>query len=203
MSEDKKYDAGKVDMELLFLQFPLALQAVPWAAMYGAVKYDDDSGTSYKKVSKGQRRYESAGSRHKLKRKGGELFDLESHVLHHIHEVWNALASLEFALMGGARIIDPRWETTYEEDWKKQAEEIKAKQAPARTVFREPRDLTAAKWSAIEFAARMAEAPTIESVEATTTKTRFVEPGEFEELRRECTCDGRDNIKYCDGYCER
>lgn len=122
---DKKYDGGKVDMELLFLQFPLALQAIPWAAMYGSVKYDDTSGQSYKRVTNGARRYASAQARHKLKRVSEGTYDKESHVAHRVHEVWNALAGLEFALMGGLSVIDPEWRDSYEADWKKQGEALR------------------------------------------------------------------------------
>lgn len=124
---DAKYDGGKPDIELIMIQFPLALMALPLAAMYGATKYSDNTGNSYKGVKDGRRRYASAGMRHKLAELAGESYAGDSHVHHAIHKAWNAVAELEFLLMDGTPPIDPDWADNYAEDWAKQAEAMKRK----------------------------------------------------------------------------
>ena len=93
-----KLDAGKCDVGLLFESFPRALLAVAEVATFGAAKY---SRGGWKDVPNGLLRYAAAEGRHKLYRYAGETHDKESEFPHRYHEVWNALAQLEFAIKSG------------------------------------------------------------------------------------------------------
>lgn len=93
-----KLDAGKCDVGLLFESFPNALLAVAEVATFGAAKY---SRGGWKEVNGGLIRYAAAEGRHKLYRYAGETFDKDSKLPHRYHEVWNALAQLEFAIKSG------------------------------------------------------------------------------------------------------
>lgn len=93
-----KLDAGKVDVGLLFESFPNALLAVAEVATFGAAKY---SRGGWKEVNGGLIRYAAAEGRHKLYRYAGETHDKDSKLPHRYHEVWNALAQLEFAIKSG------------------------------------------------------------------------------------------------------
>lgn len=90
-----KLDAGKIDVGLLFESFPRALLAVAEVATFGANKYTRGG---WKEVEGGLVRYAAAEGRHKLYRYMGEHKDPESKLTHRQHEVWNALAQLEFSL---------------------------------------------------------------------------------------------------------
>jgi hypothetical protein len=122
---EKKYDGGKPDIARMKRQFSKALAAVALSGMYGAVKYDDNDGTSYKSVSNAQDRYASAGGRHDLAYAGGEQYADDSHVHHLSAKAWNALAELELAIDNGESVIDPLWLDTYYQDWERQADEFK------------------------------------------------------------------------------
>lgn len=125
-SPDKKQTSGKPDIEIIMRQFPNALAALPWSALYGITKYEDPDGRNY--LSDGPSaapKYASAEMRHKLKYLSGEEYADDAHVHHIVSKAWNALAELELMLRGGLVPIDPAWKNNYMEDWKKQAEEIK------------------------------------------------------------------------------
>lgn len=86
-----KLDAGKHRPSLLLDGFSKALESVAEVATYGANKYSDGG---WQHVDSGIARYRDAGDRHRLKR-GHELLDKESGLLHLAHEAWNRLAELE------------------------------------------------------------------------------------------------------------
>ena len=91
-----KLDAGKcLTFQGLVEYFPLALKAVAEVSTFGANKYTVGG---WRLVPNGQKRYADAEMRHKLARASGELYDVESKLLHQTHEVWNALAALELYL---------------------------------------------------------------------------------------------------------
>lgn len=92
-----KLDFGKVDVGLVFESFPNALLAVAGVATFGANKYTRGG---WKDVPNGLVRYAAAEGRHKLYRYKGEEVDPDSGMLHRTHEVWNALAQLEYVLSG-------------------------------------------------------------------------------------------------------
>lgn len=93
-----KLDFGKCDVGLLFESFPRALFAVAEVATFGANKY---SRGGWKEVAGGLQRYAAAEGRHKLYRYMGEAKDKDSKLPHRYHEVWNALAQLEFDILSG------------------------------------------------------------------------------------------------------
>ena len=90
-----KPDAGKPDVALLFESFPRALMEVASVATFGLRSHTRDG---FRYVKDKEVRYEAAMGRHMLKRHMGELVDPDSKHLHRTHEVWNALALLEFEL---------------------------------------------------------------------------------------------------------
>lgn len=92
-----KLDQGKPDVGLLFESFPSALLAISEVATFGANKYTRGG---WKEVKGGMVRYAAAEGRHKLYRYKGECYDKESGFTHRAHEVWNALAQLEYFLSG-------------------------------------------------------------------------------------------------------
>lgn len=91
-----KLDSGKTDMALIFDGMPRALMAVGQVATFGAAKYSRDG---WKSVEDGERRYRSAGDRHRTFRFIEGQYDFDSKLLHLAHEAWNKLAELEFALI--------------------------------------------------------------------------------------------------------
>lgn len=94
-SPGAKLDHGKCDVGLLFESFPNALFAVAQVATFGANKYTRGG---WKEVNGGLIRYAAAEGRHKLYRYQGQARDKDSGLPHRYHEVWNALAQLEFTL---------------------------------------------------------------------------------------------------------
>lgn len=96
-----KLDQGKVDAGLVLESFPNALLAVAEVATFGAHKYTRGG---WKEVKDGMVRYKAAEMRHKLKRHTGEECDSDSTFPHIYHEVWNALAQLEFYIKEKGKI---------------------------------------------------------------------------------------------------
>ena len=90
-----KLDKGKVQAGLL-LQFSNALNAMAEVATFGAGKYTRGG---WKVVPNAIERYSDAQFRHALARGAGEVFDKDSGLLHLAHEVWNAMAVLEFTIL--------------------------------------------------------------------------------------------------------
>ncbi len=88
--QEFKADGGKVNPDLLFAGMPDALMAVAAVLSYGAQKYEAHS---WKRVD--MARYEAALGRHMLARKGGEMCDEESGLLHLAHEACNILFLLQ------------------------------------------------------------------------------------------------------------
>lgn len=130
MSKEKKYDGGKADISRMKRQFADALSAVALSGMYGACKYEDHNGCSYKEVSNAQDRYASAGGRHDLAYAGGELYAGDSHLHHLSAKAWNALAELQLAIENGELMIDPAWADDYKQDWERQRDELHPKVNP-------------------------------------------------------------------------
>ena len=122
--KEKKYDGGKADIGRMKRQFADALAAVALSGMYGAVKYEDHNGCSYKDVSNAKDRYDSAGSRHDLAYSGGEMYAEDSHLHHLSAKAWNALAQLQLAIEEGEPMIDPVWYDSYMADWERQRDEL-------------------------------------------------------------------------------
>jgi len=87
-----KLDDGKPMSAQILGQFSNALTEVAKVGTFGAKKY---SLGGWKGVKDGFNRYDDAGIRHFLKRRGGEEVDSDSGLLHLSHEAWNALAKLE------------------------------------------------------------------------------------------------------------
>lgn len=96
-----KLDQGKVDAGLVLESFPNALLAVAKVATFGANKYTRGG---WKEVENGMVRYKAAEMRHKLWRHAGEEYDSDSTFPHLYHEVWNALAQLEFYIKEKGKI---------------------------------------------------------------------------------------------------
>ena len=124
---EKKYDGGKADISRMKRQFADALYAVALSGMYGACKYEDHNGCSYKEVSNAQDRYASAGGRHDLAYAGGELYADDSHLHHLSAKAWNALAELQLAIENGEEMIDPNWADDYKADWERQRDALHPK----------------------------------------------------------------------------
>lgn len=89
-----KFDAGKVEVGLIFDDMPRALLAVAEIGTYGRHKY---SKGGWKYVENGIERYTNAMDRHRLK-EGIETVDRGTEMLHAAHLAWNALARLELML---------------------------------------------------------------------------------------------------------
>ena len=89
-----KFDAGKVEVGLIFNDMPRALLAVAEVGTYGRYKYTKGG---WKHVDSGVERYTNAMDRHRLK-EGIELHDDESGIYHAAHLAWNALARLELLI---------------------------------------------------------------------------------------------------------
>jgi hypothetical protein len=124
MTKEKKYDGGKADISRMKRQFADALAAVALSGMFGAVKYADHNGCSYKHVLNAKHRYDSAGSRHDLAYAGGEMYADDSHLHHLGAKAWNALAQLQLAIEEGEQMIDPMWQESYMADWEHQRDEL-------------------------------------------------------------------------------
>jgi hypothetical protein len=89
-----KVDAGKIQVGLLFGDFPRALMAVAKIATFGAEKY---TAHGWLEVPNGIERYDHAKNRHILYGSMDPV-DPDSGELHLSHECWNALAKLELVL---------------------------------------------------------------------------------------------------------
>lgn len=93
VAEGQKHDGGKVRLDLILQDFSYALEEIAKAAMYGEEKYVRGN---WLKVSDLERRYLNAQLRHAQSRMRGETLDPESGVRHLAHEIWNAMAQLEY-----------------------------------------------------------------------------------------------------------
>lgn len=98
-----KLDMGKARPWRGLLQyFPRALRAVAEVSGYGFEKYQEWGG--WKKLADANARYEDALARHQLDMARGETFDPESELRHSAHRAWNALATLELALIEAEKV---------------------------------------------------------------------------------------------------
>lgn len=104
-----KYDGDKQLANILFQDFPRALEAVVAVATFGANKYQRNSWTT---VPNAMERYSDAMVRHQLAMGRGEAYDHESRLLHYAHFAWNALATLELLLRQGQAVEFPPVFTT-------------------------------------------------------------------------------------------
>jgi hypothetical protein len=93
----KKLDQGKLPMDVIFHQFPRALEGVVECSKYGHElhKLTDLDWNNWSRVENGKFRYAQALTRHRIARAKGEEYDLESGLPHIAHQAWNALAQLE------------------------------------------------------------------------------------------------------------
>lgn len=91
---EMKYDDGKLQIGILFEDFPLAIKEVGAVATYGALKYER---SSWRGVPNCEVRYRDAKARHVLE-EGIEDKDDESLLYHLAHEAWNCLALLQLKL---------------------------------------------------------------------------------------------------------
>lgn len=89
-----KYDDGKIQLGIIFEDFPLALQELGAVSTYGALKYER---SSWKTVPNREARYSDAKARHVVS-EGINDFDEESELYHLAHEAWNCLALLQLKL---------------------------------------------------------------------------------------------------------
>lgn len=96
-----KYDGGKQLANILFQDFPRALEAVVAIATFGATKYQRNSWIT---VPNAMERYSDAMVRHQLAIGRGKQYDFESGLLHYAHFAWNVLATLELLLRTGTQI---------------------------------------------------------------------------------------------------
>lgn len=99
-----KYDGGKQLANILFQDFPRALEAVVAIATFGANKYQRNSWIT---VPNAMERYSDAMVRHQLAMGRGEQYDFESGLLHYAHFAWNVLATLEILLRTGTQVKLP------------------------------------------------------------------------------------------------
>jgi len=95
-----KTDSSKVDISVLFKQFPRALTAVAEASAYGHQKYieHDLDMLNFTRVENAESRYRGALMRHERDRYTDGYLDSESNLPHIYHKAWNALAELEMHL---------------------------------------------------------------------------------------------------------
>lgn len=100
-STGMKYDGGKQLANILFQDFPRALEAIVAIATFGAKKYKRNSWIT---VPNALERYSDAMVRHQLAMGRGEVYDPESGLLHHAHFAWNVLATLELLLRQGQSV---------------------------------------------------------------------------------------------------
>lgn len=89
-----KFDAGKVEVGLIFNDMPRALLAVAEIGTYGRHKYTKGG---WVHVEEGVERYTNAMDRHRLK-ESIENVDPDTKMLHAAHLAWNALARLELMI---------------------------------------------------------------------------------------------------------
>ena len=87
-----KYDAGKTDMGLLFIEVPRALEEASKALQLGSEKYGVGN---WMRVENGNPRYLSALVRHLTAYYQGEKHDKESGLSHLAHVATNALFLLD------------------------------------------------------------------------------------------------------------
>lgn len=99
-----KYDGGKQLANILFQDFPRALEAIVAIATFGAKKYKRNSWLT---VPDALERYSDAMVRHQLAMGRGETYDPESRLLHYAHFAWNVLATLELLLRQGQSVDTP------------------------------------------------------------------------------------------------
>lgn len=95
-----KKDNDKPQLNLLFLQFPNAIQEVVKCSMFGHEKYketDKDYLNMYR-LDNAEFRYSGALLRHFNEHTQGNTTDKDSKLLHLAHTAWNALALLEIEL---------------------------------------------------------------------------------------------------------
>ncbi len=92
----QKFDTGKPMAGLMMKDFARALIEVAKVTTYGCQKYGSPSG--WQKVPNALARYQDALSRHQLA-DALTPTDEESNLRHKAHLAWNALATLELALI--------------------------------------------------------------------------------------------------------
>lgn len=91
-------DAGKADFATVLAEFPLALNGVSELIVRGREKYPE---RSWNRIPDGIFRRTKCGMRHTQKRLSGQDRDVESGLMHAVHEAWNALCVLELILNEG------------------------------------------------------------------------------------------------------
>jgi hypothetical protein len=89
-----KYDGGKEQAALPFIDFPDAINMLTKVSTMGAIKYEKHS---WREVDDKESRYNNARARHFLQSYKEDLDD-ESGYLHLIHEAWNCLALAQLKL---------------------------------------------------------------------------------------------------------
>ena len=93
--EGQKFSSDKLQMDKLFLQFPLAIQGIVLASTFGNEKYKETDHPIYwdnfKKVPNAYHQYKSAGKRHEFETEDTE----ESGLNPEFHILWNAVARFE------------------------------------------------------------------------------------------------------------
>lgn len=101
-----KFDGGKLLANILFEDFPFALEGVLEIATFGAKKY---ARSSWHSVPDALQRYSDAMVRHQIAIGKGEIYDPESGLLHRAHFAWNALAVLELIIRAGTFVrVSPK-----------------------------------------------------------------------------------------------
>lgn len=116
MKEGQKFSSNKLQLDKLFLQFPLAIQGIVLASTFGHEKYketdDPVNWDNFKNVPNAYLEYKSAGKRHEL-----ETIETEESGMHpEFHILWNAVARFEtWALDNNinvkqiAEVMIPKW----------------------------------------------------------------------------------------------
>jgi hypothetical protein len=95
INHNVKFDQNKPDVELVLGDFSRALLGVSEVGTIGSKIY---SRHGWLGVPNGVERYNSASFRHKLKRQSGEMYDMDTGLLHSLHEAWNVLAVAELTI---------------------------------------------------------------------------------------------------------
>ncbi len=91
---EAKKDQGKLQANILFEDFPLAIKELMKVCDYGAKKY---TRSSWRDVPDAFRRYMDARARHFLEFNIQED-DEETHISHLLHEAWNCIALAQMKL---------------------------------------------------------------------------------------------------------
>ncbi len=101
-----KQKAAKVPVwQGVVAYFSNALLAVGAVSMFGAAKHNNGNmPTTWRKYHVSV--YADALARHIIEEGKGHMYDSESHLLHAVHEAWNALARLE-KLLEDHPLLDP------------------------------------------------------------------------------------------------